>query len=218
MTGIRIKPNLRMSENLAYLIGALKGDGNISSEKKYLNVTIYRLTGKKYYMAMHGITLTTENNIFGYNIKKAMKAIGLNASISIRDNLYVVGSTSKLFCDWLRSLSYKNLGILLEQNRKYVLSFLRGYFEANGCYYYETGVKQPYVAITSGKEEIGYFVFDLISNLGFYVKLYKIKRGKTAFKKGYFYNVLIRKRNEAKKFVDMIQPCFKNEPSNKWFE
>jgi intein/homing endonuclease len=208
--GIILKPNLGMSENLAYLLGAIKGDGHISKDKKYLHIN------KKCWHRQYKIVFTNQNFDFLREVYHCMKDIGLRPKIYNGTNIINISSCSKIMWEWYQRLTITDLEKMLKQNRKYLLAFLRGFYEAEGCYYYETRLNRPFVVITNSNEELISFVHKLICELGFYAKLYKIKRGKTAFKKGYFYNICIRKKGEVENFIDMIEPCFKKNPSNSY--
>jgi hypothetical protein len=144
-----------------------------------------------------------------------MQSINLNPHIHKGNgNATVVNSCSKMLWEWLYSLTYQNLENLLSKDRKYLLAFLRGFYEAEGCYYYESGVRYPYAVITNSNEQLISFVHRLICELGFKAKLYRMKRGKTAYKEGFYFHILIRKKGEAEKFIDMIKPSLKNQPTN----
>jgi intein-encoded DNA endonuclease-like protein len=211
---IRIKPNLDISEDLVYLLGAIKGDGNISSDNKYLNSTQNKRYRKNYRHRLYQIRFYNTDFEFLRKIFHIMQNIKLNPNVHYNNNAMVVNSCSKIMWEWWQSLTIPKLELLLKQDKKYVIAFLRGFYEAEGCYYYESGVNYPYVVITNCNEELVSFVHSLLCKLGFYAKLYKIKRGKTAFKEGFYYHILIRKKGEAKKFIDMINPSLKNEPTN----
>lgn len=214
---IKIKPKLEMTENLAYLLGAIKGDGSISNNKKYVNSTQLKRHNKTYKNKLYQIKFFNQNIEFLKRIFGFMRDIGLNPSIYYGKTEIQLHSCSKIMWEWLYNLKIYDLNNILKQDKGYILSFLRGFYEAEGCYFYETGINYPYAVITNANEELISFVHTLICELGFRPKIYKIKRGKTAFKKGFYFHILIRRKGEAERFIKMINPFFKNEPSNKWF-
>jgi intein/homing endonuclease len=205
------KPNLGMTEDLAYLLGAIKGNGSVSSNKKYL----YK--DGKYWHKLYNISFHNQDFEFSRKIYHIMKDINLNPAFCNEKACLLVSACSKTMREWYAQLNIHDIEKILKQNRKYILAFICGFYEAQGCYYYETGVKHPYTTITDGNEELITLIHKLISELGFNAKLYKIKRGKTAFKEGFAFFIHIRRKGEAERFIKMINPCFKNEPSNKWF-
>jgi len=198
-----LRPNLAMNENLAYLVGLLKGDGSV----------IYYTYKKQYPNIKRGlISLTTKDKLIVDFSLRFLKEIGLNPNIHLDKNkCYKISATSKLFVNWYLGLNLKETF----NNSSLKIAFLRGFYEAEGCYYYETGNKFPYVGIVNCNEKLIYYVFDLIQELEFKPRIYKCKRSKTAYKKGWIYMIHIRRKGEAERFVELIKSSIKNIPTNK---
>lgn len=211
----KIKPNLEINENLAYLLGAIKGDGNVSNNKKYFNINMTKSGGS--WHKQYRFCFYNQNFDFLRNIYHSMKDIGLRPTIKNEAKVIAISACSKIMWEWYQELNLTKLELMLKQNMEYILAFLRGFYEAEGSYYYETGIYKPFVSIINCNFELISLINKLIFELGFSPKLYKIKRGRTAFKKGYFYLIHIKKKNDAERFIEKIKPNIKNIPSNQWF-
>jgi hypothetical protein len=119
---ILIRPNLTMNENLAHVIGLLKGDGCI-----YKNGGNYR------------ICLDSTNKIISSDFFGALKVIKLNPFMYevIPSNgigklkQFRVLANSKVFYDWYNNLTIENLENLLK-NKEEIIGFIKGFYEAEG--------------------------------------------------------------------------------------
>jgi len=198
-----IVPNLTMNESLAYLVGLLKGDGSVKIYKvnkkiKPHNIYLIQFAGQEKKI----VSLT-------FNI---LKQIGLNPSFYYinKDRTYHTAVGNKLFANWYLNLNLKEI----LNNSSLKIAFLRGFYEAEGSYFFETGRTFPYSIITNCNEELIKYIFNLIRDFGFDAKLYKMKRCKTAFKSGFYYQLKIRKKGEANKFIEFIKPSIKNIATN----
>jgi hypothetical protein len=198
-----IKPNLEMNENMAYFLGAMKGDGCVTK----------KVSNQKYYAFQFG----NQDFEFTRNVFHSMQDIGLRPNIYNIARALLTVATSKILWEWYQGLTLLKLESMLKEDQRFILAFIQSFYESEGCYYYQTGKIYPFVAITNCNEELISFVHKFICELGFRARLNKMKRGKTAFKEGYYYHILIRRKEEAERFIKLINPCFKNKPSNKWF-
>jgi hypothetical protein len=181
----------------------MKAHGSVSSGRAYRQGKYWTTTNNVTFYNQHPLLLNKANQI--------MKEIGLNTNIRKGDNDFFITASSMLFLEFYRKFDLKSLsGNLL-------LAFIRGFYDGQGNYYYESGLKNPYVTIQESNEKVARFLFDRICGLGFRPQIYKIRRGKTAFKEGFTFFIHIRRKGEAEDFIEMIKPLTKNIPSNKWF-
>lgn len=217
-----IRPDLLPSSNLAYILGVLHGDGCVVNYP-----TKIRRGDKIYNIFINYVALLCKDKPFALSFFNALQSIGLKprlrtAVINSRNYFRTVAS-NKEFVLWYKELKFNPnfYSILLDKylnDDEKIIAFLRGYFESDGCYYYETYVNHPYMALGDQGEDKVKFVVKLIGGFGFNVKLYKMNC-KTQFSpqgvKDYwmFY---IRKGDEAERFIELIKPCIKNMPSNDW--
>jgi len=198
-----LHPDLKMTEDFAYFLGLMKAHGSVSSGKKYRQGEYWTTPNNVVFYNQHPLLLNKANQI--------MKGIGLNASIRKGDTDFAVKASSMLFLEFYRKFDLKSL------SGNFLLAFIRGFYDGQGNYYYETGLKTPYVTIQESNEKVARFLFDRICGLGFRPLMFKIKRGKTAYKEGFSFFIHIRRKGEAEDFIEMIKPLTKNVPSNKWF-
>lgn len=192
---IKLHPNLDFSENLAYILGVLKGDGWVSK-----NNWNYRI----------GLS-TTETN-FVESFAQSLKQIGLKPAINLRKfpdpnhrNQHCLEANSKEFYDWYKSLSLNDIRILINENTEYAIAFLRGFYESEGNI--SKASKNSYrLAIYNSDKELIEFVKQLIENLKIPTSLYSTKRnGK---KREYTIRILGRTQN-IKRFLSLTNPIIK---------
>jgi intein-encoded DNA endonuclease-like protein len=125
-----VKPNLSMTNSLAYVLGVLKGDGYVYSYRKG-RIGNYR------------IALSVTNVDFAREFEKALKAVGLNPQ-SIRKiekppgyakkPQFQVEACSKRFVEWYTKLSLDSLEKLLSTSQL-AFSFLKGFYQSEGYVY-----------------------------------------------------------------------------------
>src|SRR3989344_6685738 len=119
---INLKPNLEMTEDLAYILGIIKGDGCI-----YKNNRTYK------------IVLDITNKNIAIDFLNSLKKIGLNPSTRERMpsngigklKKYVIIAQSSYFGVWYKNLSIDNLKNLLKKE-ECIIGFIRGFYEAEG--------------------------------------------------------------------------------------
>lgn len=103
-----------------------------------------------------------------------------------------------------KSLSISFPEIKEEKNK---ISFLRGYFDGDGSIYYQTthGKNQDYIykniSFTTGSECFAVGLIKCLESIKIYPTMFIDKR---EIKKNYTYYVYIRKKNDVKRFFDLI--------------
>lgn len=207
---IRLKPILKPSKDLAYILGVLKGDGYVFIFDWKPNK---ECKSTKHYI----IGLNVKDVKFAESFKGSIKNIGLRVKVRKYRSYYVCKFCNKELLIWYKKLSINDIKEIIEKDEEYVKEFLRGFYESEGYYYYEGDVKRPYIGIINCKFDLINLVNNLINKLSFDTKLYKLKRSPSAFKKGIYYKITIRKKEQPEKFIKTIKPCIKNIPTNKWF-
>jgi len=125
----RIKvPNLEPSEDLAYILGVIEGDGSVF-HIKFENYSDHYI-----------VQLKVTDKDFAEAFKKALENIGLTPILYLepkyaknRKNIWVVKANSKYFYEWYNSLDrYKDFEKILGNNEKLIGAFLRGFFDSEG--------------------------------------------------------------------------------------
>lgn len=192
---VKLHPNLDFSENLAYILGVLKGDGWVNKNKWNYRICLR----------------VTEPN-FVESFAESLKQIGLNPEINLRKlpnpnhrDQYCLEANSKEFYNWYKGLTLNDIRALIDRNTEYAIAFLRGFYESEGNI--SKASKNSYrLAIYNSDKELIEFVKQLISNLKIPTSLYSTKRdGK---KREYTIRILGRAQN-IKRFLSLINPIIK---------
>lgn len=106
---ILLKLNLEMNENLAYIVGLLKGDGWVSKKDKYYRFEFYtteEILASNTFIAFKKLGLTPRNKKF-----KSLSPLS-------KKEVYKVIANSKVFCEWYNRLTVEKLGLLLDTKEK----------------------------------------------------------------------------------------------------
>ena len=198
---LSIKPNLKFNENLAYILGIIKGDGCI-------NINKYT---KGHIVIVHTIDKSLANNFYD-----SLKKLNLNPYMCLvpprngisKKNQYRIQAVSKKFCLWYNSLSLNKIKKLLD-NRKKIIAFLKGFYEAEGCLCKQIKNKKR-LRITLTHTDIK--LLKLTKNLANKLNFNFILNGPydpSGFGKKLRYNFTINKQEEVKRFINVIKPCIK---------
>jgi len=122
---IVLKPNLKMNENLAYIIGLLMGDGHVGHyDRSYIICLV--VTNKKISNNFYNSLRTIGLHPFSYEI---MPSNGIGKKKQFR-----VIANSKKFYEWYKELKIEKLKSLLDSKRK-IIGFIKGFYEAEGSIY-----------------------------------------------------------------------------------
>jgi len=114
-----IKVDLNPSEELAYILGVMLGDGSISN---------------------NSINFASIDLPFAESFCNTLKKIGFNSGLSkmpLKKNskqTYHVWGSSKQFADWYKKLSLNDIHNFVSQEKGMELEFVRGFYESEGCY------------------------------------------------------------------------------------
>ena len=184
-----MKPDLTPSPHLAYLLGALLGDGTVFS-KGLRNI----------------VSLKVNKYPFAYNVYEAMKSIGLRPTLRQSKNnhngtMWLTCATSINFCKWYKSLTPEDIESIAKE---YPLDFLRGFYEAEGNRYYDKhGVL--YIKISNKNARLLDICAKTLGRLGYQCRIYKQS------KQNYYWYVLyvFGTTEEKKRFLNMLSPCIK---------
>jgi len=182
-----IHPNLNMSEDLAYILGVLKGDGCV-----YL----------------HGrgadIKLVCKHKEFAISFYNALSRIGLNPKLYKDNGYHRVEASSKAFYNWYKKLTLFDIEMLL-QNEKYIVAFIRGFYESEGNYY----EPEHSIHIYNTDKDLVELCQRFLQKLGFSFHIY-IKK-KNGYKSNKPLYVLHKKeKSEVQRFFELIKPCIKS--------
>lgn len=196
-----LRPNLEMTENLAYIVGLLKGDGCVTNNDRSYKIQLHSIRKK---IAM--------------NLLSSLMQIGLNPFINEiiptngigKKKQFRVTAHSKIFYEWYKKLTIEDLEKLLDSQER-IIGFLRGFYEAEGCITeFRTGVFS--VSMWNTDLELIRFVKRLTEKLRLHFNFngpYKNNGlgGKAAKP---IYRVTTGAKNEVSNFLKLVNPSVKN--------
>jgi len=216
--GIKIKPSLRQvdfskEKEICYILGVLLGDG-------------YVYKGKTNYF----IHLKVTSKTFAESFCKALKEIGLTPHLFWyeKEQRYIAGCSSKIFYNFYKNLTLKDIRKLATKNKENMKEFIRGFYESEGTNVINKKWKVWIIAMCNSNLELLFLVKDVLSMLGFEFTLEKkedegtehvIKGIKTKTTKKHWQLISYR-REQNKKFIETIKPVIKNRiiefPRKRW--
>ncbi len=190
------KPNLNPSSELAYIVGALLGDGYIIKQKK---------------KGDYCVVLVNTNRIFVQNVAEALRKIGLNPFIVAfnpkkygnrygKKKQYILRAYSKIFVEWFENLTIEKLKKLLIENNIFI-PFIRGFYEAEGSL-----KKRGDISISNTNKQLLELITLLLKKIGINTKV----NGPYQFKGNRKPIYLIQTTPlKAKKFIEIVKPNIK---------
>jgi len=154
MNAVRLDP----SPELAYVIGVIFGDGSVSFKRK----------GYKY-----RIRLKVVDKEFAEEFKRCLEALGLKPSIRLerdrtRCDRWCVEANSKILYEFLSQPKKK----LFEIARLFPTEFLKGFFDSEGCVYWNECKKKLLITAGNYDLELLQFVQKLLASLSIHSKIY----------------------------------------------
>lgn len=187
-----VKPNLSFGEDLAYILGVLKGDGYISYYKPKSD---YR------------VVLNVVDEDFAIAFFNTLKRIGLHPALSQRTSKsnfkgrqwtseqYVVRAYSKIFVEWHETLQFRHLFQILATS-KYRCAFIRGIYDSEGCLNKKKGKNSYSLTIWNTDKKLIEFIEILLEIEGIY--FYHRNR------QDYLFGIEINRREIIEKFLNKV--------------
>jgi intein-encoded DNA endonuclease-like protein len=195
MQRVKFYPTLEMSENLAYILGVLYGDGYVSNCRQQ-----YRA----------GLSATKKEFVECFT--DALKKISLRPhTFLIRDSVknprhqdrYAVVVYSKIFYEWRKKLTLKDTKQLLIDDHRLIRSFLKGFYESEGS----LDKKRMKIVIYNSNEELLLLVLRMLKILNF--KTSSICPGNRAYRLR-----ILGGRKEIIRFLHFVNPSIKGIDSS----
>jgi len=195
-----ILPDLAPSEDIAYILGVVYGDGYTT-----------------YHRGAWQTGLHTASKDFAESFRKALAKIGLHPSrvteqIELtrvhrkRSTLYRTLCYSNRFAEFINSLSFYQLRLLLnDANLKW--AFLRGFFESEG-YMRVRERNRTQISFFNTNTELIHFVAELLTYLGFESSLRLNRTPSANWKPCYALN-LKGNLNKKREFLFKLNPAIK---------
>lgn len=212
---IRLKPNLQISEDLAYILGVLKGDGCACLIKREVPTILN--TGR--------VDLIVSSKTFALSFSSALQNIGLHPNFYLtrrkgwKKQAYCTSAYSKTLVEWYKALTFSDIECLLTENQVYMCAFVRGFYESDGSVYkpkYERGICRFYRFLLFNTDEaLIDLVQRLLQKLGITCHKYNgINKKNIVGKETRFFRLQIHRKQSCLKFIPLIKPCIKEKPKS----
>jgi hypothetical protein len=184
------KIDLSMSPNLAYILGVLKGDGNV--------IRVPSGKNRKWQ-----VRLRTEAKKFVLSFKDALEKLDLNTYMWTErsksgNTVYCVGSDSKMLVEWFLNLRLCDIKEKLE-SPQLIYAFVRGFYESEGCSF-----RNERRMMNTDKLLVD-MVVHLLEKVNFYPRVYV---DDSEWRKKPLYIIYISPK-EAPRFIELVNPCIK---------
>lgn len=193
-----LRPNLKINENLGYILGTLYGDGCV-----FINGRTYK------------IVLDVTNKKFADSFFNALIKIGLHPYITERQphngigklKKYIVIANSIEFGYWFKKFKIEEL-----TNKEAIIAFIRGFYESEGNLYLDKNSNYCSAHIHNTNLRLLKIIRNWIESLGIKSKFYGPYKnnGGLGYKTKPLYKVSISYTKDTHKFLDLINPCIKN--------
>ena len=199
MAKLTIKPNLSSTNEMAHLLGLMKGDGFVSKNRRSnACIVCFDNTSKK----LANVSLTLFRFI---GLNPRMYVVQPYNGISKKER-YRVLCYSKLFFEFFNNLNVKALKTMLNTKKKKML-FIRGFYEAEGTSIIDKKNRR-YVYIVNTNLELIKLIKDYLRQLDFDFNLTGPKESKGLGKKPY-YVLGTGRKEQVIRFFEVINPCIK---------
>lgn len=202
-----LQPNLKPSPALAYILGVLKGDGNIYGDRQ---------------LGHYRITLEVTDPNFANSFYKALTEIGLHPffrkrrKLTNRSRKLLVGvvAMSRVFYDWYENLPFSELEKIAEQ---FPLDFIRGFYESEGTF--SEGIdkrwlrkrgwliKTLHLTIANTNKRLLELCQRLLKKYGIASNIYLCRESEWSKKP--CYALYINRKAHIRKFLELIKPVIK---------
>jgi intein-encoded DNA endonuclease-like protein len=117
--GKLVKPRISWSPSpsphLSYILGAILGDGYVTSK-----------TGK------YVISLNVNDKTFADTFRVSLEKIGLSPHMKFRQNQWHVWACNKDFCEWFKTLTLNNIENIICSSKEMIKLFIMGFYDSEG--------------------------------------------------------------------------------------
>ncbi|MBI5456870.1 hypothetical protein HY969_03970 [Candidatus Kaiserbacteria bacterium] len=179
-------PEFPKNEDLAEFIGVVLGDGHIGALPRTESLRIVANSNNKGFVTRYAKLV---EKIFAKkpNVKKRNGSEAMNITIYERHISRRLGIPSGA-----RGKIVNRIPRWITENRKMIIPFLRGLYEAEGCYSVHKPTYTYKMFFSNRNDSLLELVFRLVTKLGFHPHVSK-------------YSVQISKKHEVQKFKDLIE-------------
>ena len=202
-----IEINTNPSNNLAYVLGVIKGDGCAHTIKGHQS-------GK--------VELKQIRVEFAKSFEIALKSIGFNSKTFTERShvksgiIYNTYGHSFKFVQWYTQLLFEDIEKLIGDNPEFIKAFIKGFFESEGTNSIkprkDSNAIKWQIGIAGRNKELYELVEKLLIKLGFTFKKYCYMQGSGfCHVKKPLYILKSSDQNQNCRFIKEIAPCIKNQ-------
>lgn len=198
-----IHPDLEMSENLAYILGVIYGDG------------YFRFLKGSWIVGLHVTKME-----FVKSFENALRQIRLRPHRTtsleftrVGNQCYRVIAYSKALHDFFEKLTFSKLRDILVAKECYIWAFLRGLYESEGTKFYRGKHSLMVVVLYNTNRKLIQFSEGLLNHLGLFSSI--------GIRKPYgnrksLYRLALRGSSQRKEeFLRLLNPCIKRAQEQK---
>jgi YHS domain-containing protein len=171
-----------------YLLGLIKGDGCVS---KSHNPYGYRVS-------LNCIDKEIIIKFIDYCNKLGIKTWNIHKQIRNNKPMYYIGFSNKKFWHWYHSLTIKDIEKIVTKNKKTMIEFVKGFYDAEGCLSLRKSNKyiNARLLLSNNNKELINLIVRLLKTLNIEVSTI------TKYKKNY--NLYICDTDMIKKWIKLI--------------
>lgn len=200
---------LSPSSDLYYILGAILGDGSVA-------IGSVCIRGNRY--PKYIVKLRVGSRAFAENVWVALKRIHANPMpIRYYQKQYHVEVCSKQLHDYIKHLDLNWLEEQLSSNPEFAKQFIKGFYEAEGCYSEYTRksrtAPERYLMIANTQLSLILLVQRLLKKLGIgCTGPYEVVDKRSSDWKP-CYRLHIGRGSEIRRFFEVVAPCIKLPPN-----
>jgi hypothetical protein len=185
----------KRSKELSYILGVMKGDGNIYKNRIQFR-TIDEIFAKKFIYYLEQLGIHT------YPVFIERRSL---SNVDAGD-VYCVFASHMLFANWYSNLSLDNLKT---EVCEFPEEFICGFYESEGSIYDNQGYMR--LRINNTDKDLLYLIYEFIRNLGFKPTFGEDKRVSRGNSKPCYY-VNLSQKGAPFRFIEIINPSIKRCP------
>lgn len=189
------------SEDLAYILGIIIGDGCVCVNKNNNCYKILLNTTSKEFVDSYTNTMGR----LGFHVR--IKYLDMKIKSEKWNNQWIACTDNRGFAEWYRGIDIVWINGFL-RNKKQKIEFVRGFYESEGsCYKVKTRGYYELV-ITNTNKNYAQLIFDLINDLGFSFRWYEYQPKNLNHKRVYTLHIRGGVK-EIQRFINIVNPVIK---------
>lgn len=196
-----------ISEDLAYALGVVNGDGHIHKNGKYVTITV---DSEEY---LKKILIPIFKKIF--YVEGCIINLGNYYRLEIGSK--VVNSFFSMFCPIGKKSGFLRVPKEIKMNKKLLISYLSGLFDTDGCIGYDKSRTQCYFVFMQVDKNFVFEVYECLCYLGLHVNkprvFYSPKKPYDSERKLEEWRIYIGSKKDLYEFLNKIQFLYPTKKS-----